>query len=80
MQTFAIEPLVGVGPVRIGMTREQVRHALRSAGATDQRARGPNTDTFFGAAFQVMFGKVWLNGPSPLEVPALWKPLRGAPS
>src|SRR5688572_23055834 len=55
MQSFDIEPLCRVGPVRIGMTREEARQALRSGGASDLRSRKPNKDMFFDAAFQVTF-------------------------
>ena len=57
MQTYLIEPLGGIGPVRLGMTREEVRQAMavppRSFLKTPHSAH--ETDAFHESAFQVFY-------------------------
>ena len=54
---FEVVPLVGVGPVRLGMTRDEARAAIGVA--VTPFAKVPDavwrTDAFHGAAFQVFY-------------------------
>jgi hypothetical protein len=54
---FAIEPHRGIGPVRFGMTRQEVATAMAAVGGGPPQARSAETDRFFGYAFQVSFGR-----------------------
>jgi hypothetical protein len=58
MTDYEVVPHVGVGPVRFGMTREQVRRAM--PGPCEPFRKGPfaqqETDAFQGSAFQVFYG------------------------
>ena len=53
---FAIEPRRGIGPVSLGMSREQVAAAMGAVGGGPPRPRAAQTDCFFDYAFQVLFG------------------------
>ncbi len=58
MTDYEVVPHVGVGPVRLGMTREQVRRAM--PGPCEPFRKGPfakhETDGFHGSGFQVFYG------------------------
>jgi hypothetical protein len=58
MRKFIIEPFIGVGPVRIGMTRAEVLRAM-SGRKSDPFRKGPDaiheTDAFYGSCFQVFY-------------------------
>ena len=57
MQTYLVEPLLGVGPVRIGMTREAVQQSMPEASQPFLKTRHAQheTDAFHGNAFQVFY-------------------------
>jgi len=59
MITFSVEPLVGVGPVRIGMSRQETRDALDAPVVSFKK--GPSSeslvDAFLENAFQVFYDK-----------------------
>jgi hypothetical protein len=58
MIAYEVVPHVGVGPVRLGMSRDEVRRAM--PGERDSFLKGPyskiETDAFHGTAFQVFYG------------------------
>lgn len=55
---YEVEPHVGVGPVRLGMSRDEVRRIM--PGPVDSFRKGPDalyeTDGFHNCAFQVFYG------------------------
>lgn len=59
MITFSVEPLVGVGPVRLGMSRQETRDAIDAPVVSFEK--GPlsasPTDAFLENAFQVFYDK-----------------------
>jgi hypothetical protein len=55
MFAFFIEPLVGVGPIKFGQTRSEVRAVMSGLGQSQTRLRSPKTDCFFGSALQVSY-------------------------
>jgi len=55
MLTFTMQPLVGIGPIKLGMTRSEVRDILADLGQPKARLRPPNTDCYFRSAFQVSY-------------------------
>jgi hypothetical protein len=55
VQEFEIKPLVGIGPVQIGMGRAEVRAILTRIGGGEMRLRSPECDTFFESSFQVHY-------------------------
>jgi hypothetical protein len=55
MHTFEIDPLVGIGPIKFGMTRDEVRDVLCRLGAIPRRHRSRDSDTFFDSAVQVHY-------------------------
>jgi hypothetical protein len=55
MLTFTMWPLVGIGPIKFGMTRSEVRGILADLGQPKATLRSPNTDCFFQNAFQVSY-------------------------
>ena len=54
MPRFEIKPNVGVGPVLLGMTREQVRKTLDACTDVDQESH-PTLDYAFGNSLQVEY-------------------------
>lgn len=58
MHDFTLQPLVGVGSVRFGMSRDEVRRAMseppRSFRKTPRSRH--ETDAFFQNAFQIFYG------------------------
>ena len=58
MKTYIIEPLAGVGPVRLGMTRDEVRKAMLP-GVPEPFWKTPfckhPADAFHAGAFQVFY-------------------------
>jgi hypothetical protein len=56
--TYVVQPLVGVGPVLLGMTRDEVRQVMPEKPRPFQKT--PNSkyevDAFHGSAFQVFYG------------------------
>ena len=50
---FEIVPLVGIGPVRLGAAREEVRGSMREHGGL--RSESGNLDYFLGNALQVEY-------------------------
>lgn len=54
MFRFKINPKVGVGPVLLGMTREEVRNALSDCTDLDQ-ASHPTLDYAFGNSLQIEY-------------------------
>lgn len=57
MREFTIEPLVGVGPITFGMTRNEAKAALARMGQRKAVARSRNTDCYFRNAFQVSYDR-----------------------
>lgn len=57
---FTIEPHVGVGPVRFGMSRDEVRDEMDRIGERRPIRKGAETTCYFGASFQVSFGDAGL--------------------
>ena len=55
MLVFTMQPLVGIGPIKFGMTRSEVQDILADLGQPKARLRPPNTDCFFRSAFQVSY-------------------------
>jgi hypothetical protein len=60
MQEFLVKPHVGIGPARLGMTREEIRGVLGEPShvqAAHERweIAFPNQDFFFENAFQVSY-------------------------
>jgi hypothetical protein len=55
MFAFFIEPLVGVGPIKFGQTRSDVRAVMSDLGQPQARLRSAKTDCFFGSALQVSY-------------------------
>jgi hypothetical protein len=55
MQVFTMQPLVGVGPIKFGMTRSEVRDILADLGQPKSALRPPDTDCFFENAIQVSY-------------------------
>lgn len=72
MEHFEIKPLVGIGPVRLGMTREESRRAMGRTPDSFQKSPTdpPTTDAYFESAFQVFFDEhdrveyIELSGPA----------------
>jgi hypothetical protein len=58
MPDYKVIPLVGVGPVRLGMTREQVRRAMPGPCEPFRKGRDDEheTDAFHDSSFQVFYG------------------------
>jgi hypothetical protein len=57
-RSFEVVPLVGVGPVHLGMSRSQV-HAALGVPLSDSRGEGSpddGPDSFFESALQVSYG------------------------
>lgn len=58
MTSYEVIPHIGVGPVRLGMTREEVRRAM--PGPCESFLKGLNarheTDAFHDGGFQVFYG------------------------
>jgi hypothetical protein len=52
---FTMEPLVGIGPIKLGMARSEVRYILAGLGQPEAALRPPNTDCFFQYAFHVSY-------------------------
>ena len=57
---FDVIPLVGVGPVLLGMRREEVRAAMRAPPKEFRKSSGSvhTTDAFHSSAFQVFYSGV----------------------
>jgi hypothetical protein len=55
MLTFTMQPLVGIGSIRFGMTRSEVRDILADLGQFKASLRPPKTDCYFRSAFQVSY-------------------------
>jgi hypothetical protein len=55
---FDVEPLVGVGPARLGAHRDEVRAAMKEAPESFRKGDGDRwgTDGFFESAFTVFYG------------------------
>ena len=69
-QDFEIEPHVGAGPIKLGLSREEVRRLMGPPFRTYSKAAGePLTDTYFGTDLQVCYDNgdrveyIELNGP-----------------
>jgi hypothetical protein len=56
MTPYPVLPLIGIGPVRLEMTREDARRAMgRPPDPVQKSADGALTDAYFDSAFQVFF-------------------------
>ena len=55
MHAFEIKPLLGIGPVELGMERAEVREMMIRLGGGPMVLRSPDCDTFFDGAFQVNY-------------------------
>ena len=55
MLVFTMEPFVGIGPIKFGITRSEVRDILANLGQPDASLRPPNKDCFFQNTFQVSY-------------------------
>ena len=53
---FEVEPLLGVGPARLGMHREELRAAMKTVPQSFRKGDRWETDAFFGGGFQVFYG------------------------
>jgi hypothetical protein len=52
---YRIEPHLGIGPVRLAMTRDAARAAMRGLGQSYREDRRAKRDLFHGNAFQVFY-------------------------
>ena len=50
-----IQPHVGIGPVRLGMKRDEIRNILEGLGGGKPVAKSAHTDCFFRNSLQVSF-------------------------
>jgi hypothetical protein len=79
MTPYAVLPLIGIGPVRLKMTREESRRAMGRPPDPVQKssADGALTDAYFDSAFQVFFDDrdlveyIEVSGPGP-DIAALY--------
>lgn len=57
MQTFAVQPLVGVGPVHLGTSRNEVRRILGPCSTSIRKSPSSReaTDAWFANGFQVFY-------------------------
>jgi hypothetical protein len=57
MRTYNVQPFVGVGPVRLGMSRDEVYHAMHESPTPFRKGASvaPLTDAFHQSAFQVFY-------------------------
>jgi hypothetical protein len=57
MKAYFLNPLVGVAPVRLGMTRDEVRHAMPETATPFRKSPSSEheTDAFHQSAFQVFY-------------------------
>lgn len=58
MIEYVVEPFIGVGPVRLGMSRDQVKLAMPEPSKPFRKSKdNPHlTDAFFENGFQVFYG------------------------
>jgi hypothetical protein len=58
MPDYIVQPLVGVGPVLLGMSRDEVRRAMPEPAKPFRKGRTSRheTDAFHKSAFQVYYG------------------------
>ena len=58
MPDYTVQPFVGVGPVHLGMSRDEVRRAMPEPAKPFRKAPTSQheTDTFHQSAFQVFYG------------------------
>jgi len=58
MPDFTVQPLVGVGPARFGMSRDEVRRAMPEPPRSFRKSPKARheTDAFFQNAFQIFYG------------------------
>ena len=58
MLDYTIQPLIGVGPVRLGMSRDEVRRVMPEPAKPFRKARTSQheTDAFHQNSFQVFYG------------------------
>lgn len=52
---YLIEPHIGIGPISLGMIRDEVVAAMEQCGGGPPVPRGSETECFFENAFQVSF-------------------------
>lgn len=54
---FDVEPLLGIGQARLGMSRDELRAAMKAVPITFQKGEGDRwgTDAFFENGFQVFY-------------------------
>jgi hypothetical protein len=59
MTSYSVQPFVGVGPVRLGMSRAEVHSTFAQAPKAFRKGpcTGPATDAFHNSAFQVFYDK-----------------------
>jgi hypothetical protein len=57
MLDYSVQPFVGVGPVRFGMSPDQVRQAMPEPPESFRKTPTSqhNTDSFYESAFQVFY-------------------------
>ena len=57
MKTYVVEPLVGIGPVRLGMSREEVKRTMPDPPHSFLKTPHSRheTDSFHGSSFQVFY-------------------------
>ena len=57
MKDYNVQPLVGIGPVRLGMSRDEVHYAMHAAPTPFRKDAtvAPLTDAFHQSAFQVFY-------------------------
>jgi hypothetical protein len=58
MLDYTIQPFIGVGPVRLGMSRDEVRRVMSEPAKSFRKVRTSHheTDAFHQSAFQVFYG------------------------
>jgi hypothetical protein len=58
MPDYTVQPFIGVGPVRLGMSRDEARRVMPEPAKPFRKGRTPRyeTDAFHQSAFQVFYG------------------------
>jgi len=86
-QRFEVEPHVGAGPIKLGLSREELRRLMGAPFRTYSKAPGePLTDTYFGTDLQVSYDAsdrvdyIELNGPRSINPTLRGRTLLFAPA
>jgi hypothetical protein len=58
MPDYIVQPFVGVGPIRLGMSRDEARRAMQEPPKPFRKGTAPKheTDAFHQSAFQIFYG------------------------